>query len=46
MTIAERALAVARLPAYLRYVSRTGYNKLDPENYLKKKDFKTDYDNL
>jgi hypothetical protein len=46
LAVAERGLAVARLGAYLRYVQRTGIAKADPENYLKKKYFKDDYDNL
>jgi hypothetical protein len=46
LTVPERAMAVTRLHAYLRYLSRTGIAKADPENYLKKKYFKNDYDNL
>ena len=42
----ERALCCVRLHAYLRYLSRTGVAKADPENYLRKKYFKNDYDNL
>jgi len=46
MTVPERAMAVTRLHAYLRYLSRKGTGKADPENYLKKKYYKNDYDNL
>jgi hypothetical protein len=46
MGVADRGLTVARLPAYLRYLARTGVAKADPENYLKKKYYKNDYDNL
>ncbi len=46
LTKADQGLAVARLNAYLRYLSRTGIAKADPENYFKKKYYKNDYDNL
>ena len=42
----DKALAVHRLSAYMRYLSRSSVAKADPENYLRKKYYKNDYDNL
>ena len=46
LTKAYQSLAVFRRPAYDRYLVREGTGKADPENYLKKKLFLNDYDNL
>lgn len=46
MTVVERAQAVARLPAYLRYISLKAYHKAGPERYLGEKYYNNDYDNL
>lgn len=42
----EQALASARIYPYLRYLSRTGIGKAELYNWLKKKYFNNDYDNL
>jgi hypothetical protein len=46
MSKTDRILAVVRLSAYLRYLGRTAVGKADPENYLAKKYYRNDYDNL
>ena len=46
LTTVELPLAVARIRPYLRWLSRTGIAKAEAYNWLKKKYFKNDYDNL
>lgn len=46
LTKAYQALAVLRRTAYDRYLMRSGIAKADPENYLRKRYFLNDYDNL
>ena len=44
MSEAERLLAITRIGPYEKYLERTGYRgKADPENYLKKGTYETDW---
>ena len=46
LTLAERSLLCAAVGPYNRYLIRKGIEKLDPVNFMKRKCWKNDYDNI